>query len=199
MRTLLASCIPFFGRWRWLFLIESVRQIVGRFLLVSLAVNFLYSGAAAFEVKAPTGWQSQYNLPPSVVLQAFSPDTGSGFRANIISTRGQLPCCREESTSPESLIAKVSRQQARVLPLYKVLEKRQRKLGGREGGFLLSSYAQGEKDLACFQFFYLEGQDFVNVVYTCLLKDLQRLRSEFEKSLATLKTGPAEKGAAVKP
>jgi len=39
-----------------------------------------------------------------VVLQSFSPDTSSGFRANLIATRGQLPCCREESTSLDSLI-----------------------------------------------------------------------------------------------
>lgn len=57
---------------------------------------------------------------------------------------------------------------------------------------MVSSCAQGENDLACFQFFYLDGQDFVNVVYKCLLKDLPRLRPEFEKSLATLKIVAAD-------
>ena len=156
---------------------------------------FFASLAYCIDVSPPPGWRNQQNLSRGVVLQSFSPDTSSGFRANLIATRGQLPCCREESTSLDSLIAKVIRQQSRVLPLYKVLEMRKRKVGGREGGFMVSSYAQGEKDLACFQFFYLDGKDFVNVVYTCLLKDLQRLRLDFEKSLATLKTGVATDSA----
>lgn len=160
-------------------------------------VGFLHSVLVAFEAKAPVGWQSHSNLPPGVVIQAFSSDTGFGFRSNLIATRSPLSCCREESTSLDSLIVTVSHNQARVLPLYKVQEKRKRKVGSREGGFMVSSYAQGERDLACFQFFYLDGQDFVNLVYTCLLKDLPRLRPEFEKSLATFKAaGPADEGKA---
>jgi len=41
-----------------------------------------------------------------------------------------------------------------------------------------------------------KGFPFMNVVYTCLLKDLPRLRPEFEKTLSTLKTADLVKAAA---
>jgi hypothetical protein len=85
----------------------------------------------------------------------------------------------------------MERLQARVFPLFKVLEKKARKLGSSEGTLLIISYAFGAVDLAAFEFVYRIGDEMVNVVYTCLLNDLERLRPEFEKSLATLKVDEA--------
>jgi hypothetical protein len=110
-----------------------------------------------------------------------------------------MACCREETTPPDSLIAKVEGQQRRVFPMYKVLEKSTRIQAGKTGGMLVSSYAQGARDLACFQFFYLDGQDFTNVVYTCPLADFKRLRPEFEKSLSTLQSIQAARPQEAKP
>jgi|GEM_PF-5406599 len=69
-------------------------------------------------------------------------------------------------------------------------------------GYFLITYDRGEIDAAALQYFFLQGEDFVNVVYTCLVKDLRRLRPEFEKSLATLKAddvADSAKAAAAKP
>jgi hypothetical protein len=159
-----------------------------------LAAFILMAGVAlgrAVDIVPPQGWQRQINTPPTVELLFALPTAKGEFSPNLAVSRYKLPCCKEGKTSVDSLMKQVKGNQERSFPLYKVVEKRKRKIGGIDGAYFLTTYARGEIDAAALQYFFLQGEDFVNVVYTCLVKDLPRFQPEFEKSLATLKSSSA--------
>jgi hypothetical protein len=158
--------------------------------IVVLLASFL--PCPGIEINPPEGWQQQIQTPPTVEKLFALPVEKGEFSPNLAVSRYKLPCCQEGKTSLDSLMRRIKGYQERAFPLYKVTEKGKRKVNGILGAFFLTTYARGDLDAAAFQFFFLEGEEFVNVVYTCLAKDMARLRPHFEKSLATLQASSAD-------
>lgn len=153
----------------------------------------------SLEVQPPKSWQQQFNLPPGVLYQFIAPRPQDNFSPNLNISKAKAKVGDKDLKTPTEIGSFLEKTQVRIFPMFKVLEKKERKIDSQSGALVVISYAYGALDLSAFQFAFRRGDEIVTVVYTCLAKDLDGFRPEFEKSLATLKTGPAEKGAAVKP
>ena len=161
----------------------------------TLALSILFALSApclAVELMPPEGWQQQIETPANVEKLYALPVPKGEFSPNVAVSRYRLPCCQEGKTSLDSLMRQVKGNQERGFPLYKVVEKRKRKINGIDGAYFLTTFVRGELDVSALQYFFLQGEDFVNVVFTCLTKDLPRYRPQFEKSLATLQPRAAD-------
>lgn len=155
---------------------------------IIVVVIFLTVSCFSLEIVAPDGWRQQTQVPQGIVFQYISPARSANFSPNLnVSQKKLKPHLADSLKTATQLSEYMERIQARMFPMFKVLEKNDRKIGSIIGTVLIASYAFNEVDLAAFQFIFRTGADMVNVVYTCLLGDLDRLRPEFEKSLATLK------------
>lgn len=156
----------------------------------------LACAAQALELTPPAGWTAPARAVPGALLVYSEPANPalkgqSAFQNNVVATRGKLPCCGESGPGLDSLLSRMAFQQARQLPLYRLLEKAPRAIAGRRGGVLVSTYSRGELDLAVVQYVYVQGKEFVSIVFTCPAAELAVMRPRFEASVRTLKADPA--------
>jgi len=150
--------------------------------------------APTVDLAGPQGWVRSPPPSPGLMLQYFSGQASPGFRPNLaVSLKPLAPAILDSlERSPERLGPQLAKAQSRLFPQFQVLTDEKREVGAARGCLLVSRYAIGNLDLAAFQFSARVGGGLLNVVYTCLARDLDRLRPEFEKSLRTLKlaSGP---------
>ncbi len=146
----------------------------------------------ALEIQPPFAWQQQFNLPPGVLYQFIAPQPQDNFSPNLNVSKSKAKAGDRELKTPAEIGIYIEKTQARLFPMFKVLEKKERKVASHSGVLVVISYAYGALDLSAFQFAFRNKDEIVSVVYTCLLKDLNRFRSELEKSLATLMMGGAD-------
>lgn len=146
-----------------------------------------FSAAYSLEIQPPNNWLKQERVPAGIFLQFISQERSSGFTPNMNISIKDLGDRADSLRTPIQLNEQMERIQARTFPLYKVTLREVRIVGSANGVLFVSQYAYGALDLAVLQFVFRHQGNMVNVVYTCLLKDLPRFRPEFEKSLSTLK------------
>ncbi len=150
----------------------------------------------ALEIQPPLVWQQQFNLPPGVLYQFIAPRPQDNFSPNLNISKSKAKIGDRELKAPLEIGNSMEKAQIRIFPMFKVLEKKERKVGAQSGVLVVISYAYGSLDLSAFQFAFRQRDEIVTVVYTCLAKDLVRFRPEFENSLATLKAGDSAAAAA---
>lgn len=156
------------------------------------ALLMLGALAHGLEVSPPEGWRRQDKPQQGILHQFIAVRQAGEFAPNLNVSRRKLTGAAQDSLKTTAQLGEqTARLQARMFPLFKVLESSVRKIRSVEGSLLVTSYVYGNRDLANLQFLFRDREEVVTLVYTCELKELDRLRPEFEKSLATLKAEPA--------
>ncbi len=140
----------------------------------------------SIDVNPPKGWVEQEHTPQGVVVLFTKPVVNAEFSENLAISHYEINPLPSYNITIDSLINMVRKNQMRSFPLYEIHEKGSRVINGIEGGYLICSYVRGEINAKVLQFFFLDGNSFLNVVYTSLAKDFDKWRSVFEESLETL-------------
>jgi hypothetical protein len=166
--------------------------------LLLIMLNTKHYGFS-LEIIPPIKWQQQFNLPPGVVYQFIAPHPQNNFSSNLNVSKSKAKVGEKELKTFADIGNYLEKTQVRIFPMFKVLEKKERKYGLYSGIVVVISYAYGTLDLSAFQFAFRHGDDLVNVVYTCLNEELARMKPEFEKSVATLKMDDSPAAINVKP
>lgn len=138
-------------------------------------------------IQPPKGWIPSLKAPMGIIAQYAAPALPGAFTANLnLTLQSPKPGAKDTMKTPAQIAAYFEKGQSRLFGRYHPLEKAPRSIGGIAGMILVSHYDYGKTELAAFQFvFPLEGR-IGNAIYTCARADLQRLRPDFEASLATL-------------
>jgi len=131
-----------------------------------------------------------------MLFQFISPERIDNFSANLIVTRSRIDTSKTKMGDLQNIEKQTIHMQARTFPIFKVIDKKEQQVGKTNGFWMIASYAFGELDLVSYQHIFMDANNYlVSVVYTCLLGQIDKMKSEFDKSLKTLKLDEENKEA----
>jgi hypothetical protein len=126
-------------------------------------LNLFVINSFAISLVPPASWEKITPNQQGVLLQYVSPKREHNFVPNLIVAKESLEVDWEKLPTPIAVSEYVEGIQRRILPMFKVVERREEKKGSTLGVIMVGTYAFGESDLAAYQYVFRKRMKFLQL------------------------------------